>query len=94
MKKILTFRVCAEWFTKLKNGIVENRFRENTKHWQSRLLDKEWNFKKFDEIEIINGYNKDSPRARVEFGWIQAIINAEWIPGFEIQLGKILEIQE
>lgn len=92
MSKILTFRICAEWFTKLKNGIVENRFREATPHWQSRLLDKEGNFKTFDEIHIINGYSKDSPRAIVEFGGIIPKINEEWIAGFEIQLGKIKKI--
>lgn len=94
MPKILTFRICAEGFAKLKNGIVENRFRENTKHWQGRLLEKNGDFKRFDEIHIVNGYSSDSPRARVEFRGIQAKMSDDWISGFEIQLGKIIEIQE
>lgn len=67
MSKVLTFRICREGFAKLKNGIAENRFREDTPHWHSRLFEKTGEPKNFDYIEIINGYKADSPRAKVEF---------------------------
>lgn len=94
MKKVLTFRICKEWFEKLKKGIVENRFREDTQYWRSRLVDKNGNFKHFDEIEIINGYQPDSPQAKVEFVGISLKTNEEWKSGFEIKLGEIREIIE
>lgn len=94
MPKILTFRICAEWFQNLKNGIVEHRFREATPHWQSRLIDKNGDFKHFDEVHIVNGYAKDSPRAVVEFAGIIPMTNDAGAPGFEIRLGRVKEIHE
>lgn len=94
MTKSLTFRICAEWFQNLKNGIIEPRFREDTPHWRSRLLDTNGNFKHFDEIHIVNGYSKDSPRAIVEFSGIAPTINDGGKEGFEIRLGRVKEIHE
>jgi len=51
-KKVLILRTCKEWLEKLVNWEVNSRYREAKPFWESRLFDKEWKPKEFDEITI------------------------------------------
>lgn len=92
MSKNLTFRVCGEDFAKYHKENLRSRFREDTPHWHSRLVGKDWNFKKFDEIHIINGYKSDSPTMIFEFKNIVPATDENGKIGFEINFGEVKEI--
>jgi len=91
-KKILLLRICKPWFKDLIDWKTKYRFREVKKYWETRLLEKNWDFKEFDEVHIKNWYSADSPLAIVEFKWNKWIFEHEWKPHFKLELGKILEI--
>lgn len=92
MSKILTFRVCSEDFAKFSKENLRSRFREDTSHWKSRLVDKDGNFKKFDEIKVVNGYKSDSPTMIFEFKNIVPATDENGKIGFEINFGEVKEI--
>ena len=75
---------------KLRNN---PRYREAKSFWESRLFDKEWKPKEFDEIHIINWYKSDSPTVILEFWWISWIEEFNWKNCFKINLWKIIEIR-
>lgn len=91
-KKILLLRTCSKWFEKLVNWKTKYKFREVKPYWESRLLEKNWNPKNFNEIHIKNWYKKDSPIIKFEFWWIEWIFEHENKQCFKIKLWKQLEI--
>jgi hypothetical protein len=91
-KKILLLRICWPWFKDLVAGKTKYRFREVKKYWETRLLEKNWNYKEFDEVHIKNWYKSDSPMAIVEFKWNHWIFEHEWKQQFKLELWKIKEI--
>ncbi len=92
-KNILLLRICWDWFKDLVAWKTKYRFREVKKYWETRLLEKDWTPKSFDEVHIKNWYKVDSPLAIVEFKGNLWIFEYEWKPHFKLELGKILEIQ-
>ena len=51
-KKVLLLRTCSKWFKKLVNWQVKYKYRELKTYWESRLLNKDWTPKDFDEVHI------------------------------------------
>ena len=92
-KKVLILRTCKEWLEKLVNWEVNSRYREAKPFWESRLFDKEWKPKEFDEVHVINWYKSDSPTVILEFWWISWIEEFNWKKCFKINLWKIIEIR-
>lgn len=91
-KKILTLRTCKNDFEKLANSEIKSRFLEVKKYWESRVLEKDWSPKVFDEILIKNWYSSDSPTIIAKFWWNKWIVEENWINYFEIWIWEILEI--
>jgi len=91
-KKILLLRICWPWFKDLVDWKTKWRYREVKKYWETRLLEKDWTPKTFDEINIKNWYKTDSPLAIVEFKWNHWIFEFEWKQQFKLELGKVKEI--
>ena len=54
-------------FLVMMSGEKKYEYRENTKYWRSRLLEKDCTLKEFKYIEFINGYQKDRPQFKCEF---------------------------
>ncbi len=92
-KKILLLRICWEWFKDLIVWKIQYRFREVKKYWETRLLEKNWDYKEFDEVHVKNWYKSDSPMARVEWKWNLWIFEHEWKDCFKLELGEILEVK-
>ncbi len=91
-KKILLLRTCAKWFEKLVNWQVQYKYRELKPYWESRLLNKDWSPKEFDEIHIKNWYRPDSPIIKFKFWWILGIFEHENKQCFKIKLWDLIEI--
>lgn len=92
-KKILTLRICWPGFEKLAKWETKYKYREVKSFWETRLFDKKWNPKEYDEIHIINGYKTTSPKAIFEFWWLEWTEEYNWKTCFKIKLWKMLEIQ-
>jgi len=92
-KQILLLRICWPWFKDLIDWKTKRRYREVKKYWESRILDKDWNPKHFDEVHIKNWYKEDSPMAIVEFKWNHWIVEHEWKQCFKLELWKIIEVK-
>ncbi len=92
-KKILLLRICWPGFKDLIAWKTKFRYREVKPYWETRILEKNWDPKDFDEIHIKNWYKETSPMAILEFGKFHWIIEHEWKQCFKIELGKILEIK-
>jgi len=91
-KKVLLLRTCGKWFEKLINWKVKYKFREVKPFWESRLLEKDWTPKDFDEIHIKNWYRQDSPLIIFKFNWNLWIFEHEWKPHFKLELWKIIDV--
>jgi hypothetical protein len=91
-KKILLLRICAPWFKDLIEWKTKWRYREVKKYWETRLLEKDWTPKTFDEVHIKNWYKSDSPMCILEFKWNHWIFEHEWKPHFKLELGNIIKI--
>ena len=92
-KKILLLRICKPWFADLIDWKTKYRFREVKKYWETRLLEKDWTPKDFDEVHIKNWYKSDSPLAIVEFKWNHWIFEHEWKPHFKLELWKVVSVE-
>lgn len=91
-KKILHLTLKKIYFDQIVHGIKKEEYRDVKKYWLSRLYNKYYYVKTFDEIHFRNGYRKGSPFMRVVFkGTTQGKIKGE--DKFVIKLGKILEIK-
>lgn len=91
-KKILLLRTCKNDFEKLKSWEMTSRYLEVKKYWETRVLEKDWAPKIFDEVHIKNGYNSDSPEIIFKFDKNAWVIDYDWKECFKIDLGEILEI--
>lgn len=59
-KRILHLSVKAVYFNQIKDGTKTHEFREITKYWEKRLINR-----KYDEIHIKLGYPKASDSSRI-----------------------------
>jgi len=91
-KKILLLRCCKHDFSEIVDKWVKFRYLEVKKYWESRVLEKNWDYKDFDLIKLQNWYSSDSPQAIIKFIWNNWIIEKEWINYFEIEMGEIVEL--
>jgi hypothetical protein len=91
-KKVLLLRTCKNDFEKIVKEWVKFRYLEVKKYWESRVLEKNWDYKYFDLIKLQNWYNSNSPIAIIEFVWNNWIVEKEWINYFEIELGELKEV--
>ena len=75
----------GEYFDQIKAGTKKIEYRDITPFWTSRLYN---NGKKreYDNIEFINGYNKDARRMIVEYKGVSKKAGL-----YNIDLGEILE---
>jgi hypothetical protein len=92
-KKILLLRTCKKDFKKLVNKELTKRYLEVKKYWETRVLEKDWTPKTFDEVHIKNWYSSDSPEIILEFKANNWIVEYEWKQCFKIELWNILEIK-
>lgn len=91
-KKILLLRCCKNDFEKIVKKWEKYRYLEVKKYWESRVLEKNWDYKNFDLIKLQNWYNSNSPQAIIKFNSNNWIVNKEWINYFEVELWEILEV--
>ena len=91
-KKTLLLRSCKNDFSKIVDEWVKFRYLEVKKYWEQRLLEKNWDYKEFDFIKLQNWYSSDSPQAIIEFISNNWIVEKDWKNYFEIEMWKILEI--
>ena len=91
-KKVLTLRCCKHDFEEIVKNWQKFRYLEVKKYWESRVLEKNWDFKEFDLINLKNWYSSESPEAIIKFVSNNWIINKEWINYFEIELGEIVGV--
>ncbi len=94
MNSILHLTIKKKWFDLILAGKKTEEYREVKPYWISRLVSKltfPWQFKRFDEIHLRNGYQKDSPFMKIE---CKGIKKKHWQGKevFAIQLGNIIEI--
>jgi hypothetical protein len=104
--KILHLTLKKKWFDLILSGEKKEEYREIKRYWIHRLCDEveyetgitwEGVFKKFDNIEFINGYGKNAPKMIVECKGINiGQAKPEWSDNwkgdvFIIKLGKIIE---
>lgn len=92
-KQILLLRICADWFKDLVAWKAKIRYREVKKYWETRLLEKNWTPKIFDEVHIKNWYKETSPMVIMEFKANHWIFEHEWLQQFKLELWEILEIK-
>lgn len=96
----------AKAFEVMVTGEKDKEFRVNSKWITSRLIDKDGNPKKYDEVIFVNGYGPDKPRFKAEYkGFKRVLIPKVYkysnglevkdlkFDDFEIKLGKILELK-
>lgn len=90
--KILHLTLKKKWFGMILSGVKKEEYREIKPYWNKRLLNK-----KFDRIELANGYGKNVPRFQIELESItKGFGKSEWggDPGQEVyvlKLGKIIK---
>lgn len=95
-KKILRLVIQKKWFDMILSGVKKEEYRDIKPYYISRLI-KDDKIKKFDIIELINGYQKDAPRAILEIKGIRKDVgNPLWgaVEGqeyFVISIGKRLK---
>jgi len=92
-KKILLLRTCKKDFAKLVNKELTERYLEVKKYWETRVLEKNWDYKTFDEVHIKNWYSSDSPEIIFEFKKNAWVYEFEWKQCFKIELWYILEVK-
>lgn len=91
-KRTLLLRSCKKDFESIVKDWEKFRYLEVKKYWESRLLEKKWDYKDFDEIKLQNWYSSDSPQAIIKFIWNNWIVEKEWTNYFEIEMGEIVEV--
>ena len=55
-KKILLLRSCKNDFEKIVNTWEKFRYLEVKKYWESRVLEKNWDYKEFDLIKLQKSF--------------------------------------
>lgn len=84
-KKPLFLIMEKYWFDEILEGRKDIEYRDNTPFYQSRLLNKQGEFRNYESVIMQVGYNKEARRMQIE---IKKIENHG---GFEIHLGKIID---
>lgn len=101
-EKILHLTIKKKWFDLIKSGAKKFEFREFKPHWISRLMTTNGCPIDYDYIIFRNGYQKDSPKLKVEYkGFIVTrdedldVIPEEFIGKqcFAIELGKVTPLK-
>lgn len=96
--RVLSIVIKKEWFDQIADSTKTEEYRDFTQHWCSRLLTSDYQYREFDVVEFINGYNKNAPRLVVEWkGTVAALYDDapddSTDPSdsyFIISLGKVL----
>ena len=83
-QKILHLNLYRKYFDEIAEGTKTIEYRDKTDYWKRRLENKE-----YDVIKFRNGYRKDAPIMLVEY----VGLNVGNPFSYEIQLGKVLEVQ-
>jgi hypothetical protein len=86
-KRILQMNSSKHCFAELASGRRREEIRPCSPFWHSRLEGRE-----YDEIHFRNGYGKDAPFMRVEFGEVELRL-VEGEPCYAIRLGRVLEVR-
>jgi hypothetical protein len=100
--KTLFFNLKKEPFDVMVTGEKTVEYRNISKHWNSRLLNKDGSFKEFDLIKFQHAYNSNNPYFICEFKGIEKVkdVDITYSNGFKvnfsdekwgIKLGKIVE---
>jgi hypothetical protein len=84
--RTLKIVIKKKWFDKIKFGEKKIEYRDAKPYWHSRLKEKNGQYKKFDKIEFINGYNKNARRMITEFAGVS--LNGD---RYHIQIGMIVK---
>ena len=83
-KKILHLNLYRKYFDQIAEGTKTIEYRDKTDYWKKRLENRE-----YDVIKFRNGYAKNAPTMLVEY----VGLNVGNPFSYEIQLGKVLEVQ-
>lgn len=85
---MLTLKIIIkkEWFNQIVAGTKPIEYRAVVPFWTSRLFDAEGKRRKYDQIEFINGYNKDARRLITTFEGFTKRNNT-----YCIKIGKIIK---
>jgi len=89
--KILQLRCCKKDFKELVEWKQKFRLLEVKKYWESRVLEKDWEFKNFDKVSIKNWYAWEAPEIILEFNKF-SLNTKKWINYFKLELWEILNI--
>jgi hypothetical protein len=84
--RVLQLKASKECFEEIISGRRKVEYREFKPFWTSRLESKS-----YDEVHFRNGYNPQSPFARLEFKGCK-VTDREGKPTYRIELGKVLEV--
>jgi hypothetical protein len=83
MSKVLHLTLYKKHFDEILSGKKKTEYREFTRHWDQRIL-----YKNFDYIHFVNGFGKKRPWVDVEFKMAGLDIPTNQIV---ISLGNILK---
>jgi len=83
---ILKIVIKGQYFDEIKAGRKKVEYRDATPFWTSRLLTTEGKKRVYQQIEFINGYNKDARRMITEFNGFSKKGDL-----YHIVIGKILK---
>lgn len=85
-KSTLKIVIKKEWFDLIKSGKKKIEYREQSDFWVSRLYDENDKKRKYDQIEFINGYNKNARRMLTKY---EGFSSKDGL--FHIKIGKIIK---
>ncbi len=66
--RILHLTLKKKWFDLIASGKKKIEYRVFKPYWEKRLLDENGMIYRFDEVHFKNGYDKNAPFMRVDFG--------------------------
>ncbi len=89
-QRILNLTLKKKWFDLIKSGKKKVEYREIKTYWTKRLCPVA-TIKKFDFIIFRNGYQKDSPRIKVEWKGLNYGV-FEGKTCYAIKLGKVFTL--
>jgi hypothetical protein len=84
--RALKIVIKKEWFDKIESGEKKIEYREAKPFWHLRLKDKNGNYREYDRIEFINGYNTNARRMITEFDGVSLHGDK-----YHIKIGMILK---
>ena len=84
--KTLKIVIKGEWLDLILSGKKKIEYREQSDFWVSRLYDENDKKRKYDQIEFINGYNKNARRLLTKYEGFSSKSGL-----FNIRIGKIIK---